>query len=403
MKKVFRKLHLWLSVPFGLIISVVCFTGAALVFETELMHLFYPDRYYVESVGDKPMPVGELAAAVSAALPDSVAVASVTIPSNPRKAYQVGLSRPHRASAYVDQYTGEVKELHTGRTAFFDVMFRTHRWLMDSVKSRGDVTLGKTLVGISTIMFVVALITGIVIWIPRTRKALGSSLKISAGNGMKRFWHDLHVAGGMYAVILLLAMALTGLTWSFSWYRTGFYKVLGVEMQQQAPRQQEQANRPQGEGQQQERGGRQSGEGRPQREAGVRAEGQNPEEETRPYVHWQEVYTGLAGSNPRYKQISISEGSASVSFNRWGNQRASDRYAFDPATGAVTGTTLYRDQPKQGKVQGWIYSVHVGNWGGTFSKIITFLAAMLGGSLPLTGYYLWIKRGINKRRQRRRA
>lgn len=30
----------------------------------------------------------------------------------------------------------------------------------------------------------------------------------------------------------LLAMALTGLTWSFGWYRTGFYKVFGVEVQQ---------------------------------------------------------------------------------------------------------------------------------------------------------------------------
>ena len=31
----------------------------------------------------------------------------------------------------------------------------------------------------------------------------------------------------------LLAMALTGLTWSFGWYRTGFYKVFGVEVQQE--------------------------------------------------------------------------------------------------------------------------------------------------------------------------
>ena len=36
----------------------------------------------------------------------------------------------------------------------------------------------------------------------------------------------------MYALFFLLAMALTGLTWSFGWYRTGFYKVFGVEVQQ---------------------------------------------------------------------------------------------------------------------------------------------------------------------------
>ena len=37
MKKTFRKIHLWLSVPFGLIISIICLTGAALVFELKSM------------------------------------------------------------------------------------------------------------------------------------------------------------------------------------------------------------------------------------------------------------------------------------------------------------------------------------------------------------------------------
>ena len=29
-------------------------------------------------------------------------------------------------------------------------------------------------------------------------------------------------------------MSLTGLTWSFPWYRAAFYKVFGVEVQQRA-------------------------------------------------------------------------------------------------------------------------------------------------------------------------
>lgn len=35
----FRRLHLWLSVPFGLIIIIICLSGAALVFEKEVMEL----------------------------------------------------------------------------------------------------------------------------------------------------------------------------------------------------------------------------------------------------------------------------------------------------------------------------------------------------------------------------
>ena len=51
MKKVFRKIHLWLSVPFGLLITLICFSGAMLVFETEVMELCHRDLYYVASHG----------------------------------------------------------------------------------------------------------------------------------------------------------------------------------------------------------------------------------------------------------------------------------------------------------------------------------------------------------------
>ncbi|MBQ2439980.1 MAG: PepSY domain-containing protein, partial [Muribaculaceae bacterium] len=36
MRKTFKKLHLWLSVPFGLVIAIICFSGAMLVFEQEI-------------------------------------------------------------------------------------------------------------------------------------------------------------------------------------------------------------------------------------------------------------------------------------------------------------------------------------------------------------------------------
>lgn len=131
---------------------------------------------------------------------------------------------------YVDQYTGEVTGKYE-RAPFFNVMFRMHRWMLDSMKPDGGIFWGKIIVGTSTLMFVFVLISGVVIWWPRTRRALKNSLKIAASKGWRRFWYDLHVAGGMYTLVFLLAMSLTGLTWSFQWYRTGFYKVFGVEIQ----------------------------------------------------------------------------------------------------------------------------------------------------------------------------
>lgn len=368
MKKIFRKIHLWLSVPFGLVITLICFSGAMLVFENEVNEWSRPGLYYVETVKESSLPMDKLLEKVATTLPDSVSVTGVSISSDPGRAYQVSLSKPRRASLYVDQYTGEVKG-KSERSGFFMFMFRMHRWLLDSMNPGNEgIFWGKMIVGVSTLLLVFVLISGIVIWWPRTRKALKNSLTITATKGWRRFWYDLHVAGGMYALIFLLAMALTGLTWSFPWYRTAFYKVFGIEVQQRVAQGHEQKSDVQN-------GGTKSAS----------------HQKKKPFAYWQEVYDKLSRQNPEYKQISISSGTASVSFNCFGNQRASDRYSFNTDNGEFTETSLYQHQDKSGKIRGWIYSIHVGNWGGMFTRILAFIAALIGAALPLTGYYLWIK------------
>lgn len=402
MKKIFRKIHLWLSVPFGLIITLVCFSGAMLVFENEANEWFRRDLYYVETLKESPLPMDKLLEKVATTLPDSVAVTGVSISSDPGRAYQVSLSKPRRASLYVDQYTGEVKG-KSERSGFFMFMFRMHRWLLDSMNPGNEgIFWGKMIVGVSTLLLVFVLISGIVIWWPRTRKALKNSLKITATKGWRRFWYDLHVAGGMYALIFLLAMALTGLTWSFPWYRTAFYKVFGVEVQQRAAQGHEQKSDAQKRNTKLAAHREKKREGNEVRKGERSGRPENNHSDmysvTSPFVYWQEIYDKLGRQNPEYKQISISSGTASVSFNRFGNQRASDRYSFNTDNGEFTETSLYQHQDKSGKIRGWIYSVHVGNWGGMFTRILTFIAALLGSALPLTGYYLWIKRLIKVRK-----
>lgn len=439
MKKIFRKIHLWLSIPFGLIITLICFSGAMLVFENEVNELTLHDLYYVETIKEESVPIDKLLEKVATTLPDSVSVTGVSISSDPECTYQVNLSKPRRASLYVDQYTGEIKGKNE-RGSFFMFMFRMHRWLLDSMNPGNEgIFWGKIIVGVSTLLFVFVLVSGIVIWWPRTRKALKNSLKISATKGWRRFWYDLHVAGGMYALIFLLAMALTGLTWSFPWYRTAFYKVFGVEMQQRVAQGHEQKSNTQKEdvrlayqekkkegnstrgGERGERPeGQRSGRVRGKRshngeeQAGNRGAMEYPREKadseerseydhsdmysvTSPFAYWQEVYNTLSRQHPEYKQISLSSGTASVSFNRFGNQRGADRYSFNTDNGEFTETNLYQDQDKSGKIRGWIYSVHVGSWGGMFTRILTFIAALVGAALPLTGYYLWIRKLINRR------
>lgn len=381
MKKLFRQLHLWLSIPLGLVITVICFSGAMLVFEKEITECVQHDIYFVEEVKNSPLPIDSLISNVAPTLNEGVSITGITVSSDPERCYKVNLSKPRRAAIYVDQYTGEVKG-SSSRLPFFNTMFRLHRFLLDKRDANGGVFWGKQIVGISTSLFVVILITGIILWWPKSKKAWKNLVTIRLRSGWKRFLYDLHVVGGMYAIVFLLAMALTGLTWSYPWYRNAFYSLFGVEQSVQKNNTKEAyANK----------------SVRKTNNNAVDAE--KVSESQSPYIYWQDVYEFVAHENSDYKQITISNGSVNVSFNRIGNQQASDSYKFDNRTGRVTDHTYYSDNNKRNKLRGWIYSVHVGSWGGMVTRILAFMAALLGATLPLTGYYLWIKR-LNKKNKK---
>ena len=106
--KFFRKIHLWLSVPFGIIITLICFSGAMLVFEPELTRIFNREVYFVKQAEETPLPVDKLLRTVEASLPDSVSVTGVTMFADKDRSYQVNLSKPQRASLFIDQYSGRI-------------------------------------------------------------------------------------------------------------------------------------------------------------------------------------------------------------------------------------------------------------------------------------------------------
>lgn len=376
MRKIFLKIHLWLSVPFGLIITIICFSGAMLVFEDEISEAADRDMYFTSVPEDSrglSLTVDNVASIVRSTLPEGTGVSGVTVSSDPERTWKVSLSRPRRAAVYVDPYTGQITGQYE-RAPFFSFMFRLHRWLLDSMKPGETVFWGKVIVGTSTLMFVIVLVSGAVIWWPRTRKALSGRLKVNVRRGWKKFLYDLHVAGGIYAFVFLLAMALTGLTWSFQWYRTGFYSLFGAETVSAGGSH-----------------GNVRGDIRP-----ASGTSSDPAMASGPATAvpdvWDKVMRHLAGGNPGYASITVSDGAASVSYGRIGNSRAADRYTFDTSTGEVTGAVLYKDLSRASKVKGWVYSVHTGSWGGLLSKALTFLAALLGATLPLTGYWMWLKK-----------
>ena len=384
MKKALRKIHLWLSVPTGIIITLVCFSGAMLVFEKEITEAIKPELYFVKEAKGEPIPMQQLMEKVEETLPDSVSISGVTVFADSTRTYQVSLTKPRRASIYVNQYTGEV----TGRSErlpFFDTMFHLHRWLLGS--SSG---VGKLLTGICTLVLVFILITGILMWLTNRNKPLKASLAIHVTKGWGRFWHDLHVAGGIYTTIFLLAMALTGLTWSFSWYRTGFYACFGVESSEKGGAHGEGGNS-HGEGRGSRGEGRYShGDGRNNHE-GNHGEGRGFHRRS-PYRHWEDVLNEVALKNPGYQQITLKPEVAEVVPEGRLSMRAADKYSYDRRSGEITDVQLYSAGKKDTKVRSGVYMVHTGSWGGIITRILSFLAAFIGATLPLTGYWLWFRR-----------
>lgn len=359
-----KKLHKWLSIPVGIIITIVCLTGAILVFQDEILRLANPSRYYVDEIKDKALPLDELIPMVNAQL-DTNSVASVQIFDDPERTYSMTLKKGFRISAFVNQYTGEVTGIYEFRESPFFTIMRLHRWLMD-----GGRTWGKYTVGISTLLFVFILISGMVVWMPRRMNK--SRFKIQYKKGRKRLFYDLHNVLGAYGCLVLLICALTGLMWSFDWYRNGVFKIFGAEIPQQ-----------QGHG----HGGGRSG-GKEKGELNV--------------AHWQKVFDRLKTSNPDYEYIRVQDGSAAVHLKSSVTSRASDRYNFDKDSGQITKTILFRDQEGTTKVWAWVYSLHVGNYWGIWSKIFTCFFSLVGASLPITGYYIFFVKRRKKAEVRSR-
>jgi len=363
-RRFFKKVHLWLSIPTGLIIFIVCLTGAILSFDTEILEAYYPERYFVKEVKTDKIPLEELVPILNNQLENNT-VASIKVTSDPKRTYTATLTEGFRVSAFVDPYTGELTDIYYFQEGFFYKMMTLHRWLMDGTR-----TWGKYTVGITTLLFVFILISGIVWWVPSDKKKLKSRFFIKTKSGAKRLFHDLHVSLGIYVFIFLLVCSLTGLMWSFEWYRNGVSKLFGAEI----PKEQ--------------RGGGSHGRG-----------GGKKEKKSVDYQNWQIAYNNLQQKVSNNKYITIGDGTATILADDAPHLRATDKYSFDSSSGEITKTALYSDDNSTSKIMTWAYAFHIGAVGGIFVRILTCLACLIGATLPLTGYYIFYIKGKKKKRQ----
>ena len=365
-RKLMNDLHLWLGIASSLVLFLVCLTGTIYTFKTEIQEWLDPSRYALTTTGEGSIkPTQELVQLVETSTQGKVQ--RIALVSKEGKPFVFTVSNGEEGkrgeAVHVNPYTGEILGRGKGPAdEFFMTVFKLHRWLLL------DSSIGRPIVGIATIIFCFLSISGLILWFPKKIKGWKSikpGFKIKFSANWKRINHDLHNTLGFYTLLLVLIMSLTGLCWSFEWYRDGLSSVLGAKVF----------------------GGRDE----------VKPESVIQDKET---ISLEEA---IAIANKEmaydYRTLSVSLpkdslGAYEINKNelaRW-NETVTDRVFIDQYSGEVIKKEIFADKSVGEKIASSIRALHFGDIYGLFSKVIYFITCLIATSLPITGIFIWINK-----------
>ncbi|HJU45245.1 MAG TPA: PepSY-associated TM helix domain-containing protein, partial [Chitinophagaceae bacterium] len=217
-KKISGWLHLWLGLISGLIILVIALTGAIYEFQPELTKATQP--YLSVKAEDRPfLPVSAFKRIAEKHFP-GIKPNRVLIKEKKDAVAVQFFGRkpePYYYSVYINPYSGEVLKVKDMNDDFFRFILDGHLylWLPREV--------GHYVVIYGTLIFAVIIITGLVLWWPRTKARRKNSFKVKWSASPKRLNYDLHNIFGFYASWIILFAVLTGLVWGFEWAANSEY------------------------------------------------------------------------------------------------------------------------------------------------------------------------------------
>ncbi len=388
-RKFINDLHLWLGLGAGIILFLVCLSGTIYTFKNEIEYIVNPGKYKAASFQPGQKPLNTETLIIQLQEQEKGKVVFVTIPEDPSENYQLGVMKkekkkedkekggkkensgkkgePKRArpvTYYIDPYTGTVMGKDGDKTSqFFLTMMKLHRWLLL------DDSIGRPIVGIATLIFIFLSLSGLILWFPRKFRYWKRwfywkpGFKIKYKAKWKRINHDLHNTLGFYSLLLLLLMALTGLCWSFEWYRNGVSAIMGSEVFA----------------------------GKNEKTIQIeKGEISIPFEQIIQTCNQELSYPG--NINIGLPKDSTSALTLSKTQTGFFSLSAPDKIQIDPYTGNVLSKDLFKDKPLNVQIVSLIKPIHLGEVFGTFSKILYFIACLIGTSLPVTGFFIWINK-----------
>lgn len=384
MKKLIRTIHLWLGLTSGLVVFIVSVTGCIYVFEEELKEQFYAHRNTID-VPDQAIkkPLSVLLAAAQKEVGEQHPIQTVEVANAANRTYTFRTAPVRDASAYtyfgeivyqrkiyVDPYTGDVVKNENTKFEFFTMVLRLHRnlWLNKSV--------GSFIVGSAVLVFVILLITGIVLWWPKKKKGIKKSFSFNwkSTTKWKRKNYDLHSVLGFYASFILLIIALTGLTWAFTWFDNSVQWLAngGVKNEKIKPVYSDTT---------------QVTDGLPIDKIFLAVVARNP------HAHTYSFFL------PEKSKGVINAGARADKHVR----HTSTRYQFDQFTGSLLKTATFSEKNTGEKLKAMNYDIHVGAIAGLPGKFLAFFAALISASLPVTGFIVWYGKKNKKTKEEKSA
>jgi uncharacterized iron-regulated membrane protein len=358
-KKAIGKIHLWLGLSSGLVVLFLGITGCMLAFQREIEVLTMPYQF-VESREGNFLPPSQIYKIATEALPGKHAH-SVTYGA-PNKAATVVYYHEdpeYYYMAYIDPYTGKLLKLKNMDDDFFRIIINGHfyLWLPHDI--------GRPIVASATLIFVVMMITGIILWWPKNKAARKQRFSVKWDARWRRVNYDLHNVLGFYMSWVAIFIAITGLVWGFQWVGNSIYFVASGGKSMPAYYEPVSTS--------------------PKIATIVPAIDQVYEKMKANYksaetieVHFPDSDSSAIGgaANPDastywktdyryYDQYSLEEVDVTHMYGRFHNNTVAD------------------------KISRINYDLHVGAALGLPGKIVAFFASLIAASLPVTGIYIW--------------
>lgn len=354
-KKAFGKIHLWFGLVSGLVVFIVCLTAAVWAFSPEIedwtqayRHVKKESKPFLSVTALKTIAEKELPGKKTNRIAFNGADKAVTADFYGEGYYQ---------TVFINPYNGAVQKTKDNQHDFFGLVITGHYtlWL-------GNV--GGEIVKWGTLIFLIMLVTGIVLWWPRNRAARKQRFKVKWKASPKRLNYDLHNVLGFYASWIVLFAALTGLVWTFDWLRKAEYWI--------------------GSG----------GESLPEYPNPIA--GKNSHDRLVPNGIDSVFASKLATyGNPYYASVAFPEtDSAAYSLSIYPHKRYydGDEFYYNQFTLEEIPVSFYGQYKNANvgeKLSRMNYDIHIGNILGLPGRIAMFFAVLIGASLPVTGFYIW--------------